>query len=100
MGCFSDEIDAVQTVTIPQWISVKERMPEKSCQVLCYSESGEIFNAEYDSNIDVAFQIGFWDQYYDDTLGFYGEDWNPCDTVTHWMPLPEPPKENANAEEA
>lgn len=68
------EAPAADVVERPRWISVKERMPEDGKNVLAY-EGG----------------------------GFYFLDWC-CDgkwvvasesiaVVTHWMPLPEPPKE-------
>ena len=62
----------------PKWIPVTERLPEKNTSVLVYYKHGR--------NI-------FW---YDEKDGFcdidqYGMNC-PDGTVTHWMPLPEPPK--------
>lgn len=59
----------------PQWISVKERLPE------------DVF----ENTIVLVWRAG-WHDY--DTVrwksrGFY--DVNP-ETITYWMPLPEPPK--------
>lgn len=103
MNCTADRVDVkfllldAPTVNATQWISVKDKLPEKSCQVLCYCAGGSIFNAEYDESIDDDFPIGFWEQYYDhETYGWQGEEWNPINDVTHWMPLPEPPKEDDN----
>ena len=63
-----------------KWISVEERLPEKSGDVLCYKKNGisvlpyshkhKAFNA-YDSSYSAEYVI----------------------PVTHWMPLPKPPKE-------
>lgn len=53
----------------PEWISVEERMPEKMGELcLVYRKSGDI-------NLSVYFNH-YWN---------YGD-------VTHWMPIPEPPK--------
>lgn len=73
---------------VPQWISVEDRMPDT---VPCdagteYSEAVVVW-----TNGNKA-MIAVWD----------GIDWIcPCDfweawgeEITHWMPLPEPPKED------
>lgn len=54
--------------SIPRWISVKERLPEDGKYVLAYSADDDYMTVEARHKFD-AFQI------------------------THWMPLPEPPKE-------
>lgn len=68
------------------WISVKDRLPEEEAFVLC-SLTGRRKNVTYEG----APVIG---TYYADE-GWVLEEapgWeNP--PVTHWMPLPEPPKE-------
>ena len=56
------------------WISVKDRLPEKYEEVLVYS-------AKYGVQVD-------WIADNTDYLW-----WNYGELVTHWMPLPEPPKE-------
>lgn len=75
-----------------KWISVKERLPEikinksleinESEKVLALLENGQIYKMElthWYENDDNDFNWIF-----DDTGEF-------CETVTHWMPLPEPP---------
>ena len=66
-------------VTVQEWISVKDRLPEPWKQVLIYSR--------YDF-CEVALYIGI--------PGKWRVTWNhemlDADSVTHWMPLPEPPK--------
>lgn len=62
----------------PKWISVKERLPEEE-------EGGKFL---------VCFSGGNRHLYYftlDD--GFYHPTYSSDTPVTHWMPLPEPPKE-------
>ncbi|MDY5797482.1 MAG: DUF551 domain-containing protein [Eubacteriales bacterium] len=66
-------------VTVQEWISVKDRLPEDDSDVLAYSRNGEegrIYPANYTKGV-----------------------WFDCifttpatDTTTHWMPLAEPPK--------
>ena len=66
-------------VTVQEWISVKDRLPEPWKQVLIYSR--------YDF-CEVALYIGI--------PGKWRVTWNhdmlDADSVTHWMPLPHPPK--------
>ncbi len=66
----------------PQWISVKDRLPENISDVLILSKEKESCVGYYRSSDND------WNMY------------NPCCSfhmelhgVTHWMPLPEPPKE-------
>jgi hypothetical protein len=59
------------------WISVKDRMPEKNGDYLAYTRDGIVW-PYYFTAIS-----GVWE----DALGY------STDTVTHWMSLPEPPKE-------
>lgn len=73
------------------WISVKDRLPEDSGQVLAYG-AGEIFMAYFDAD----FHDGAWFKYFlndecqDPYLDpYYGE-------IRCWMPLPEPPEVEDN----
>jgi hypothetical protein len=59
------------------WISVKDRMPEPNTVVLVYSNKKGVV-------------IDFFDSY----LLTGGEQFLSSSDVTHWMPLPEPPKES------
>lgn len=68
---------------VPTWISVEERLPEKHVEVLICTE-------DYGKN-----ELGFantavWDG------SEWIETWNRKESipyVSHWMPLPAPPKE-------
>lgn len=79
---FCDEVD--QQVRGDGWISVKERLPEKNVAVIVHISSGDI---------DVRV-LGICD---DDPNGLWycykGAD-EPLrfNKVTHWRPLPEPPR--------
>ena len=56
-----------------EWISVEERLPEQLVDILVHHAKGKI---------DISFMCAD---------GFLME--NRLGKVTHWMPLPEPPKE-------
>ena len=81
---FIDDIGTCETVpAYGQWISVKDRLPEEQKEVLIYLP-------EYDS-VEVAalftipsMNLREWAQ---------NEDAYMLNEVSHWMPLPEPPKE-------
>jgi len=65
----------------PKWISVKDRLPETNCSVLVLDP-----NNPFNKSMDVA----RFDEY-QKCFFFSGLDKiHP----THWMPLPEPPKDN------
>ena len=81
-----------------EWIPVKERLPEEKCKCLVYKKHTRLsalvsFTNDLESIDNYDFQgqkrWGFF--YYDSEYGY-------CESlgVTHWMPLPEPPKEEAN----
>ena len=75
----------------PEWISVEDRLPETKDPVLCYY-LGKDGKHHY--------SVGYHERY-----GSYAEAWYVeieyncagygCERVTHWMPLPEPPKMDA-----
>lgn len=64
-----------------EWISVKDRLPDRKEDVyLCCIDS-----------------LAFPGTQYIRILKFYGDGtWGHGGNVTHWMPLPEPPKEEEN----
>ena len=65
-----------------EWISVKDRLPELEEDVLAYDPSLESISVGYLS----AF-LGHNPTWVID----FGQSISDC--VTHWMPLPEPPKQ-------
>lgn len=67
-------------VTIPEWISVNERLPELHTKVLCCGIKGGRFIAE----------LGTWG--HEKHLYWDKKNGQGSPTVAHWMPLPEPPK--------
>jgi hypothetical protein len=67
------------------WISVKEREPRLMETVLVVTQSSDIIMAQLDSD---------WDgkpEWIDTTGGILDEEIGMA--VTHWMPMPEAPKE-------
>ena len=80
--CFPDRFAdylIAHGVTVQEWISVDDRLPEAWKQVLIYSRHDFYESAVY---------IG--------VPGKWRVTWNhemlETDSVTHWMPLPQPPK--------
>ena len=80
--------DAIEELSKPRWIPVSERLPETGVDVL----------VKFPQNMAVAsIDIGEWvvnsgDGWCTD-INLAGGEKNP----THWMPLPEPPKEDDDA---
>ena len=82
-------------VTVQEWVSVKDRLPEDSgCYLVVYRD-------KYNGIVSIAF-----DMYVKCNIGEWWESEFACDItkqflwaaklqeqeVTHWMPLPQPPK--------
>lgn len=93
--CISN-IQSQPTITQPEpeWISTKEMQPPKPNGAKCYSLDGEDIAAdEYNVMIKGATEPTslFWSG--DVWFSPYGIDAGYTYNVTHWMPLPKPPKE-------
>ena len=71
-------------VTVQKWISVKDRLPEEGEYVLCVLKG---FN--YGGKIQVCKFVPA-DKFKDKP--YFEHFRNGFPSVTHWMPLPEPPK--------
>ena len=72
------EITSAPTVKTQGWISVKDQLPESGKRCLVYATQGFV------CHISIA---SFGRQFH---LSGRRANWR----VTHWMPLPEPPKED------
>lgn len=85
-------------VTVQRWIPVAERLPEEDgeylvwfgrnvfesyAEVRYFAKDGEAVD-----KYDLRHEKNVW-YYYDSEWGYVA-----CRNVTHWMPLPEPPKED------
>ena len=68
---FADHLIA-NGVTVQEWISVKDRLPEQGEEAICIAADGDMMIGKYTE----------WGWMF------------PCyfEDLTHWMPLPEPPK--------
>ena len=73
--------DKYNSLADEKWIPVTERLPEEYVNVLCHLRSLDRKSEYY--SIDHLMEDGQW--------------WKAANSwkheVTHWMPLPEPPKE-------
>lgn len=87
---------------VNRWIPVEDALPEKSGEYLVYTEYEDVFKCYFEKENDPEedeCQWGFYQDYRDpDTLGWAGTTWTAVETVTHWMPLPEPPESEAQDE--
>lgn len=78
LSVVEEMIDYAPTVSVRQWISVEDRLPEDKQRVLVYSP----FNVGSDVG-PIAVQSGWMCK-------------NKNHGITHWMPLPEPPEAGDN----
>lgn len=77
-----------------EWISVDERLPEPYEHCLVAAKAGDRMV------IDLGHRVKCFDTR---TCEHYFEwlittDWDECESITHWMPLPEPPMMKGGAE--
>lgn len=84
-----DELDRLPAIDAiaPGWISVKDREPPVDQAILVYESyelgPGSIFEVFYDVEYGKWYHVGADKEFFVPRNG----------TITHWMPLPEPPKE-------
>ena len=60
-------------VTVQEWVSVEDRLPEENTTVIAATDKGIVFQCLYDYD-----GWDLWD----------GNEIN----ITHWQPMPEPPE--------
>jgi len=77
----------------PQWISVKDRLPEipendYSKRVLLLRDDGFIVIAKVEKCVRFVRPL-------QEALIVETDNGDPIEEFTHWMPLPQPPKEEA-----
>lgn len=83
-------------VTVQEWVSVNDRFPQKDGSYLvtsnyfgknqCIDVLGFVKDGETVDKYNLAGQQYVW-YFYDSEYGYVSTH-----SVTHWMPLPEPPK--------
>ena len=73
-------------VTVQEWVSCKDRLPEETGNVLAIVSG----NPRKNITLDHAYELSE----YDPDEGWIIEMWPEWEdaVVTYWMPLPEPPK--------
>ena len=83
-------------VTVQEWISVKDRLPEVGDSYLVVVKYKYDHEKEYNYDTDVATYYP-----YDNPSAYIDERWDTYNDwdegqqylhITHWMPLPQPPK--------
>lgn len=75
--------DSIEELSKPKWIPVTERLPEINTMVLVMDEAHDM-------------AVGSLEKLWDGEVWvcpFADVDDEQC-PITHWMPLPEPPKED------
>lgn len=102
---FSFDFDAITEKMVAKgyckqkWISVEERLPENKGNYMVFTKNGNIkvmlFFTERNPSAAI-YGRGFCEW----VRGMRTNDddwWKPMAYVTHWMPLPEPPKMKGGA---
>lgn len=78
-------------VTVQEWISVDDRLPEQPPNRV--DEQGrswftpDIDCIVYDGKIVFAAHYSFQNKFF-----WYSDTLHPLKNITHWMPIPQPPK--------
>jgi hypothetical protein len=79
LGCLGVSVLTREIERLPDcWISTKDSLPEAREEVLIHHKEIGVFEAFFTDD-------GYWET----DSGW----WSRQRDVTHWMPLPEPPKE-------
>ena len=74
-------------VTVQEWISVDDRLPEESGNyIVCCDDS----SCSYGEGIWYSSDVVVVSEYYEGSWIWYegGTEWSLENIVTHWMPLP------------
>jgi hypothetical protein len=79
----------IPAAAAPQWISVKDRLPEIETTRDDYQRSKSVLWIDHEKNMVVASYITIRER----TRVMTGFSEPPISNFTHWMPLPQPPKE-------
>lgn len=74
--CVCDFLRFLPAVSVPQWISIKDRVPEDNDRVIAFRQ--------YEAEVSAYRYCVMWGWALKTSVSHSG--------ITHWMPLPEPPK--------
>ena len=80
--------------THPNWISVKERLPEEVSEIHHCSADVLIGYFANGDNYQTTARYNCKEKVWYDA-----DDWGEIDFPTHWMPLPQPPRKEENDNE-
>ena len=94
------DIQAMPTLTQPnEWVAVEERLPKYniredgeliSSKILCYCETDKTVHLV----VSQKFYTGRKGEIVHPVFRYYDEWGDEIENVSHWMPLPERPKED------
>lgn len=68
-----DALEKENGVTVQEWVSVEDRLPEENTTVIVATDNGIVFQCLY--------AYDGWDLWDDNDVN-----------ITHWQPMPQPPK--------
>lgn len=85
LGDIADHLIA-NGVTVQEWISVNDRLPDQSGEVLVIVSG----NPQKNITLNYAYELAEYDPY-DGWIIEMWPEWEDA-VVTYWMPLPEMPK--------
>lgn len=68
-----DALEKENGVTVQEWVSVEDRLPEENTTVIVATDNGIVFQCLY--------SYDGWDLWDDNDVN-----------ITHWQPMPQPPK--------
>ena len=77
---------------VPQWISVDDRLPEESGLYITFGCTAVPVRMPHNFDKDMG-KFGVWWDYDTDGKKHPRYRFIEAEDITHWMPLPEPPKE-------
>ena len=89
--------DHIRDITkmVPRWISVEERLPEKDQEVLLIAHGWEsqsmYIGCLHNEEAETSWLTGITSK--ESEWSISGWSYLRAPEVTHWMPMPEPPKE-------
>lgn len=74
-------LEDCDTIEVPRWIPVTERLPEETGKYIVCTSKGSVYCAKF-----YVCDTGCYDH-----GSYFGTDSNT--KITHWMPLPDAPKD-------
>lgn len=73
---------ATDVQPVDRWISVKDRLPNDGERVIVYTVEDSVLEMKFDKRRERWGRVGI------DGVNWFGQFF-----ITHWQPLPEPPKD-------